>query len=240
MSDERRNSLRSRPEVDTALRLLGPGSAVVVMVFGSAARGDETELSDFDLLVVVRADDQVGDLVSRLREHSSRTHIPMVMTPASLVREARRRPSFVAHLLAEGIVIEEAPEWTELRETLGELTRDRDAIRREVSVRARDLEPFTHIERFRCSPITARSHLYAIARSLVIARLLEEGVQEFRWALAFDRYADLHPELRGDLIALKALRPYYEYARARSSRLPDAGPRITDRALVASVAQLAR
>jgi hypothetical protein len=98
------------------------------------------------------------------------------------------------------------------------------------------------IEHFRNSPVTAMSQIYGVARSLVIARLLERGVHEFSWRRAFDRYAELRPEMRGDLDALKRLRPYYEYARGRPhATLPTRDIGVPElRSLLDSAARLAK
>jgi hypothetical protein len=220
---------------------LPTADAVAVLVFGSVARGDDNETSDVDVMIVV-ADRESADVVDRaVRVDQSRRVIPTVRTVTSLVEEARDRPSFVAHLVDEAIVVRTSPSWPAVRERLAKAATDPDALTLEVHCRLRHLDSFARPERFRLSPVTALSHLWAIARSVVIARLLQQGVHEYSWRRAFDRYADLRPDLREDLEALKQLRPYYERARARpGARLPEAPVDVdTVRRLVESIQHIA-
>jgi len=183
---------------------------VSVIVFGSAAREDTTSQSDLDVLVVVE-DAPRAVVVATDRA----TFTPLVFTARALLREASVKPSFVSHLLDEGRVIYERPDWQDLQAELAIRASDTRALHREVQRRVRHLDPLHPVERYRNSPITAMSQIYGVARSLVIARLLEHGVREYSWRRAFDRYAEMRPDLRHDIEALKALRPYYEYSHAR-------------------------
>lgn len=243
-NDDGRLPSRSGPAPDVAAvdEGLPTNDAVAVLVFGSVARGDDNEASDVDVMVVA-VDREAADAVDRaVRADRSRRVIPTVRTVSSLLDEARDRPSFIAHLVDEAVVVRASPSWPAVRDQLARAGADPEALGREVQGRLRHLDSFARPERFRLSPVTALSHLWAIARSVVIARLLQRGVHEYSWRRAFDRYADLRPELRGDLDALKQLRPYYECARARpGARLPEA-PVDTDavRRLVGSIEQIAR
>lgn len=215
---------------------------VAVLLFGSMARGDQEQNSDLDVLVVVEDSKRREDVLSMFRAPAYEdSHTPLVLTVKSLRQEAVEHPSFVAHLLDEGTLLQRRPAWDHLRRSLASCAFDSAALAREVRNRARHLEPLLKSERFENSPVTALSHLYGIARSLVIARLLEQGIHEYSWQRAFDRYAELRPELRSTLDELKRLRPYYEYARARSQEgLPDARIGTSEiRDLASSVAHLA-
>lgn len=185
------------------------------MLFGSVARGDQDRQSDLDVLTVVADDDQARRVRSHFADAVSSAVAPLVLSRRAMVEEVALRPSFVSHLLDEGDVVQQSAEWIPLRHDLAEAASDPDLLDREVKRRARAIESFVSAERFSNSPITALSHVYAIARSLVIARLLQSGVREYSWQRAFDRYSELHPELRSEVEELKALRPFYEFARAR-------------------------
>ncbi len=223
-------------------QLQGEHVAAVVL-FGSVARGDCDEQSDLDVLVVVEDGEGRQAVLAAFRQQSREDHPPLVMTVAALLQEAVDRPSFVAHLLDEGILLCSKPSWGRVRSSLSDRAFDRDALGREVRNRAKHLEPLLRAGRFRNSPVTALSHLYGIARSLAILRLLQEGIHEYSWQRAFDRYAELRPELGPDLQSLKDLRPYYEYARARGRTEADLPPEPMAasemRALAGSVAHLA-
>jgi len=225
-----------------ALDRLHPfGDAVAVLLFGSVARGDQDDHSDVDSMIVVDDQNSAATLQRSLRAHGTLAVLPTVRTIASLLDEARERPSFIAHLVDEAVVIRSSSAWPMTRDRLARLSTDPDALDREVRRRLRHLESFSRPERFRLSPVTALSHLWAVARSLVIVRLLQQGVHEYSWQRAFDRYAALRPELRADLDALQRLRPYYEVARGRpGARLPAVDPNQAEVArLVVSVEQIA-
>jgi len=215
---------------------------VAVLVFGSVARGDQDSQSDLDVLVVVDDGEARRELFQALAADPSLALSPLVLTAKSLKCEVADRPSFIAHLLDEGVAFYETASWITIRKSLSKSALDVDALGREVRSRVRHLEPLSTPERFRNSPVTALSHLYGIARSLIIARLLQVGIHEYSWQRAFDRYAEVRPELRDDLEALKGLRPYYEYARARiGANAPDRVVGIDEvRQLVHSVQQLAK
>jgi predicted nucleotidyltransferase len=147
---------------------LNLSSTVAVLLFGSLARGDQTDHSDLDVLVVVRDQAARTEVLRDVRSHLDSLPTPLVLTVESLEEEAAKRPSFVAHLLDEGIVLYDAPGWTALRNSLARAAVDQEALTNEIRNRARSLWPLQHTERFRNSPVTALSHVYGIARSLVI------------------------------------------------------------------------
>lgn len=227
------------PDLIAQLDAIGV-APMAVIVFGSVARRSADQASDLDVLVVV--DDEESRRVAAEHFREVAINRPLILSEPSLLAEAVAKPSFVSHILDEGVPIRGGSEWDRLRSTLTEIASDPSALEREIKTRAQDLEPLTHVERYASSPVTVLSHLWGVSRSLVIARLLQAGVREYDWRRAFQAYGDLHPELRDDLASLESLRPYYEIARAREgARLPDEyidERRLRD--LVASAAQLAK
>ncbi|MDQ6945832.1 MAG: nucleotidyltransferase domain-containing protein [Actinomycetota bacterium] len=213
---------------------------VTVLLFGSIARGDDDERSDLDVMVVVEDRGAAAALDQAICSDRDQLVVPSVRTVASLLNEVKERPSFIAHLVDEGRILRQSPAWPPLRARLAEASTDHDALAAEVRYRLQHLEPFSRLERFRLSPVTVLSHLWAIARSVVIAQLLQQGVHEYSWRRAFDRYAELRPDLRGELEALKQLRPYYERARGRTGNgLPEVQIGTDDvRRLVEAVEQI--
>jgi hypothetical protein len=214
--------------------------AIAVVIFGSMARGDPDERSDVDVLVVAPDEGRRRNVREACEAHSAGSINALVMTEESLVAESAAYPSFVAHLLDEGRVLSASSRWPLLFADLSNAASDKQAIEAEVIRRARSLGPFSNAQYFLDSPITVFAHLYAIARSLVIARLLAHEIHEYRWRHAFDAYAQVRPDLRVDLEAVKRLRPYYEYVQARTDVEPNGNiDSARVRALVTSVAHLA-
>lgn len=213
------------------------GHVIAVAVFGSSARGDVSTRSDIDVLVVTDTDER-----AIVRAAAGTSFAPLVFTTKGLLDDASMKPSFVSHLIDEARVLYERPDWPALRRELASRASDRAALQREVQRRVGHLHPLLPVERFRNSPVTAMSQIYGVARSLVIARLLEQGVHEYSWRRAFDRYAELRPDLRSDIEALKALRPYYEYSHERpGAKVPSGSVDVQRmRELVDSAARLAK
>lgn len=217
-------------------------AVVALLVFGSVARGEDDDRSDADVMIVVQGRGSAVTLDRAIRADRELQIVPAVRTVASLFWEVGERPSFIAHLVDEAVMVRSWPAWPSVRNQLALASTDPEALEVEVKGRLRHLQSFLRPERFRLSPVTALSHLWAISRSVVIARLVQHGVHEYSWQRVFDRYADVRPDLRGDLEALKELRPYYEYARARpGSRMPEASVDTDElRRLVEAVEQVSR
>jgi hypothetical protein len=215
--------------------------ALAIIVFGSVARGEADYQSDFDLLVVVEDFSARLRTIDRVTKQGGVGTSPLVLTRATLSNGLSTRSSFIAHLLDEGLLIFETAAWQELKLALQTIAADADLLAAEVRRRVKELEPLSHAERFSNSPVTAKSHVYGIARALVIARLLQLGIHEYSWRRAFDCYAEIYPEQRREIETLKALRPYYEVARGRfGAVLPRDAERYDDLSgLVASVQRLA-
>jgi len=226
-SDEVSSGLRilttkgvSRPDVERLSEILRDSDPKIVLVFGSVARGEQTVTSDVDLLIVTQDGDSARVLRNTIREADLDVH-PIVFSIGSLLNDDTVYPSFLAHLLEEGRALVGQQAWDDVKASLASRISDRTLLDAELRRRIRGLRLFDYPERFRRSPITACSHLYTIAKATVIVQLLRNDVHEFSWTRAFDRYAELRPDLAGDLDALKQLRPYYDASRHRpNTRIP--------------------
>jgi predicted nucleotidyltransferase len=227
--------------VSALVEHVGSAGVLSIIIFGSVARGEADERSDLDVLIVVADNETRAAVLRSIREGPFRDLSPLVLTRAALMTGLPIRPSFVAHLLDEGVSVYETPAWRDIEASLAKSVGDVDTLAAEVQQRTKELEPLAHPERFANSPVTAMSHLYGVARALVTARLLQLGIHEYSWQRIFDRYAELHPELISDLDAVKALRPYYECARGRpGAEVPTRTVDPEDlRRLVASIERLA-
>jgi Nucleotidyltransferase domain len=223
------------------LRVVGTGGVLAVIIFGSVARDEADVQSDFDVLVVVEDHSVRTSILRTLGGRGVDAVCPLIITRNDLERGFSTRPSFVAHLLDEGLSVYETWGWQEIEISLQASASSVEALDAEVRQRTKELAPFAHPERFTSSPVTAMSYLYGVARALVIARLLQIGIHEYSWRRVFDLYADIRPELATELEILKGLRPYFERARARpGALLPKAPVTLEDlRQVVASIERLA-
>lgn len=231
----------SDPVVGSLLEDIEGAGVLAIVVFGSVARGEADWQSDFDLLVVVEDQNARLRTAGIVREQDGIKTVPLVLTSGTLVNGLSTRSSFIAHLLDEGVSIFETKEWRELRVRLEAIVADTAFLDAEVRRRIKELQPFTHPEWFANSPVTAKAHVYGVARALVIARLLQLDIHEYSWRRVFDVYAEVFPDRRRDIEAVKALRPYYEVIRGRSGAVlpPDAIRYENLPALVESVQRLA-
>lgn len=88
------------------------GNVRFALLFGSAARGDDDDASDADLIVDLRdsSAERVGDLTIKLGSASNR--------PVDVVRlsDASTDPAFLADAIAEGrVLVDRDLRWTRLR-----------------------------------------------------------------------------------------------------------------------------
>src|SRR2546429_659615 len=74
---------------------------VVMVLFGSMARGDQTATSDVDLLLLMGDEQSARALRKKLRSTKLEVH-PLVLTINALLKSDKVYPSFIAHLLDEG------------------------------------------------------------------------------------------------------------------------------------------
>jgi len=119
---ERRYVRRSWPLISALRRSLRTDHNVrFALLFGSAARGDDTARSDIDVLVVMRdaSLDRVVDLEAKLTAATSRR--------LDIVRldEAVRQPSFLADVTAVGrVLVDRDGAWPRLRSREARLRRE--------------------------------------------------------------------------------------------------------------------
>lgn len=83
-----------------------------VVLFGSAARGDDTTASDLDVLVVTASDrardavaEAFGEVADDLRSRSGLDARPLVLSRGVLSARSRRRQPPLPEILADGLVI---------------------------------------------------------------------------------------------------------------------------------------
>ena len=87
-----------------------PGRIVSVIAFGSRVRGDHTDESDFDVLVVVRERDTstekaIVDVFVDEEQRSGLAFDPVIKDATSFSLEQRHHSPFYENLMREGIQI---------------------------------------------------------------------------------------------------------------------------------------
>jgi uncharacterized protein len=98
-----------RREIERVAQRLGnAANAEQVILFGSHARGEATEASDVDLLIIAESDlprfKRSRELYKLLRPHPFSMDV-LVYTPQEIERGKRSAASFVSTVLQEGKVL---------------------------------------------------------------------------------------------------------------------------------------
>jgi predicted nucleotidyltransferase len=183
-----------------------------VLLFGSVARGDANPWSDIDLLIITSDSDLS---VAALRKViSERNHASLVLyrTP-SFEALYRQRPSFIAHLKKEGVV---------LLDRSGILARMKErtvmtkaAAAEEIKTYRAKLAPYRYPKRYNNNFLLCLSHLYLIGKSVVMLGLANRDVLEFNRDAAFETFAALNPDRAAEVATISRLRPFYRLVSGR-------------------------
>lgn len=185
------------------------------VAFGSLTRGELTRSSDVDILVVHRPEASVRDLratvLSCSQPPGSHRWTPIYFTPDELAQEFSEHPSFAAHIADEGVTVYRTADFTPVEQRIKSPKLTAADLHAELQLRLQPLRWFSNLKRFNGHFIQPLSHLYSIGKSIVIVKLLENGVREYSWRRIFDTYANIRPDLEEDLRAVETLREHYEY-----------------------------
>ncbi len=186
-----------------------------VRLFGSVARGDTEESSDIDLLVV-GSDPSLTpvDLLEKLPEPLRAAPLSLLYYSAAELEDLYEQGDlFVLHILTEGqTLLDRADVFDRLRHEPRDL---RLTIRAGLELELSRLRPYEDLTRFNDNFLFCLSHLYAIAKSVVMLDLAKEGILEFNRAKAFKALRDLHPEHAEELDRLSSLEPFYRLVTGR-------------------------
>jgi Nucleotidyltransferase domain len=204
---------------------LGDHAAVVgVVIFGSLARNELTEASDVDVLIVHKADASVPELRSAIKREiagkvgsrAGERFRPFFYSPNTLLQEMDKHPSFAAHLSDEGVVVYATADFDTINQAIRKPSITRQGLRDELATRLGQLKLFADLSRFNGQFVPCLAQLYAIGKAVVIVKLLQNGIREYRWRKVFDTYSEVRPGLDADLSRVAMLRAYYDYVRDRS------------------------
>lgn len=193
-----------------------PGVDVAIL-YGSRARGNATDDSDVDVLLIADDSSSTIDLRRWLTEGRSLIGSPMsisIWRQRDLCREQSVRPAFVAHLRDEGRLVHRKSE-SAARLTLEILSMaaTRSALEREADGRATAALSSLSYRRLNRSYVSALARVYSAAKGVSMARLASIGEPDYDWRHTFDTFSEVWPSARDAAITLKSLRPFYEHVR---------------------------
>ena len=189
---------------------------VGICVFGSVARGDASERSDIDMIVLSTNSDLTSqELLDMALESKRHGDISVrVYTSEDLVDHLTRSPIFAAHLKSDGIILLDRN-----NQLSAIINRDYPiSISDEINWQRKNVELYEHSERFGHALLLPLARLYSIGRAVVFLRLFQQAVIEFNATRAFAKLGDLRPEWRNSLAEVGQLRPFFQ-----SVRLDDIG-----------------
>jgi predicted nucleotidyltransferase len=203
---------------DAVRRLSAIDGVAAIALIGSVARGDATQWSDIDLLVIV---DDHGPgretLLDALPPFSRRRSSLVLMTLVSLRRQVAQGAHFIDHIREEGHIAYDPSG------TLASCLRQayRVNIRRDVDRLRRVLDVYADPYRFGQQNLFVLSHLYSLGKAMVMLALAVADVKQFNRDRAFETLAQVVPALTDDVGRIALLRPFYAVTMRRK---PEAIP----------------
>jgi predicted nucleotidyltransferase len=204
--------------IATKLRAAFPGLDGICL-FGSVARGDARVGSDIDLLLFTDSPDVTPTAALRRLPEPLRRGLAIVCCPAAaFYRRYRRRPDFITHVRAEGVLLYDRD--GTIRELLSR-PYTAEGFEEGVASCLRQLNLYRDPARYRSNYLFCLAHLYAIGRGVVSLALARHGSPEFNRERAFERLAKSNPSLRRELRSVATLQPFYALVHGRRpARLP--------------------
>jgi len=182
-----------------------------VCIYGSVARGDASETSDIDIIVLSSNPELTSEeLVSDSHEAELEDVSVRVYTDEDLVMHLTNSPIFAAHLRLEGVIAFD-------REMQLHSILQRDypiSVSDELNWQRKNLELYVHSERFGRALLFPLARLYSIGRATVFSRLCEQGVLEFDAPRAFATLQRVRPEWRQAIDTVGELRPFFQSVRS--------------------------
>ena len=190
-----------------------------VLLYGSVARGDTSDSSDIDLLVIgARGERTTRDLrrAVALLDPDGRASFVFHTgeTFDGIVRDGSR---FLVHLRLEGQA---------LLDRSGRLARFMGgpwtpvSVEEEIATELARLANYRRPEVFGGRFLFALAHVFTIGKAIVMARLADEGLFEFNRRKAFCEFVLRHPAAEADVNEIASLEPF----RARTRREPQVLP----------------
>lgn len=185
-----------------------------VLLYGSVARGSATEWSDIDLLVVgPRTDVRVSELLRKVRKNFPHDRVSLVYLATDQVEEYLSRGSrFLIHIRREGRILHDGSGIL-----TAALSRPFEPIpaTEEIDLELERLQMYDDLSRYGDNYLFCLSHIYTLAKTIVMARLAEAGFYEFDRTRAFTAFGERWPEAKPALATIQELQPFYNLVSRR-------------------------
>jgi predicted nucleotidyltransferase len=193
----------------------------VVCLFGSVARGDANDASDIDLLVLGSDPDlSPSALLQELPDELRSAKWSLVYFTTDKFRHILKSASpFIRHLRLEAETLYDPDEI--FKDLLAATDTAQIDPAKELRIRLAQLPAYDDLDVFKGDFLYPLSHLYSIAKSIVMLELVVEGVPEFNRDAAFTKFAKRHPDMEADVTVVARLRPFHLLVtRQASGELP--------------------
>jgi predicted nucleotidyltransferase len=207
---------------DLAEQLCGKLRAVdgvsAVAVFGSTGRGDATEDSDLDLLVITTTRADPRRVRGICREVRSPKVSPVLHTWRTFERLKKEDWLFVKHVCDEGITLwdRDAEFGARCRVSFpGDRT-----VTTEIRAYAEGLERLGDLERYGDDFLFPLANVYGLTKRVAMLANSRAGLSTFNREQALGTCAELYPQASRDLMNTAALAPFYAKTRGVHSVRP--------------------
>ena len=199
-----------------ALELAVLPSVESVCLYGSVARGDNTEGSDVDLLVLENDAGIGAARIYELLEPRLQRRLQVRCFDEQRLRDlAEAGALYFVHLQQDAWVLYDRN--GVLMSVLSTTTDPQKGVRTTLATARRDAARYRDLSPFAGNHLSVLSHLYAIGRATVMAALVARGEVEFQKDRAFARFGQIYPDRADDVRTLSCLRAFYDLNTGRGS-----------------------
>lgn len=199
------------PDDELARRELPTGVISAALLFGSRARGDFTEHSDLDVLIVCSRDTRRTNAFA-LKRLGAR---PVIHTWATLQRLVDSDWLFAYHLWKEGKPLWDPDE--RLMEVLRPVTPEDPVIRTQILLHHDELDRYANTNRWGGDTMFPLAHLFRVTKRVCMLANARHRLYIFNRRAALATCADLFPKAAEPIRCLSALEPWYLETLGRRS-----------------------
>jgi predicted nucleotidyltransferase len=190
--DKIRSSL-SFPTLNAIKRSIQYFNARSVFLFGSYARGDQSVLSDIDLLILSDNPKSMSPIYNKLKKLNLPNPLSLVVySPVDFAKFWNDGSLFVHHIISEGILLYDDEVIEKLQQKGFFL---KNEFYDDIKAQADRLDLFRDDRRFDGIFINVFARLFSIYKNIVFFSLANRGCPIFNKSIAFNRFYTLYPEL---------------------------------------------